>query len=313
VRSHPIPKARYAAILIVILVACIVTFLVACPPSAQAPAGQTQAPQRPQIVTPPATLPQTTQPQGASPSTRPPLVSTGRPEHPQPEKQGMLAVIIDDAGYSLEELQGFLDLPVPLTIAVLPNLPHSREAARRVIASGKDLILHCPMEATGGENPGPGALSTGQSAPEIEALLAQAFASVPGAKGMNNHMGSRATADEALMRVVLGYLRREGMFYIDSRTTAETVGPRVALELGVPFAQRDVFIDVSTSAEEIAAAFAKGVSEAKTRGSAVMIGHVQNKGVLDILRAREQGLSSQDVRLARLADVLQDQERTPAH
>jgi hypothetical protein len=224
----------------------------------------------------------------------------------------MLAVIIDDAGYNLGELQAFLDLPGPLTIAVLPNLPHSREAARRVVAAGKDLILHCPMEAVGGEDPGPGALRIGQSPSEVESLLAAAFASVPGAQGMNNHMGSRATADEALMSTVMGFLKREGKLYVDSRTTADTVGPRVARARGVPFLQRDVFVDESTSDEDIAAAFVKGVGEAKTRGFAVLVGHVQNRGVVDILRAEERNLSGEGVRLARLADVLGEEERETA-
>lgn len=229
--------------------------------------------------------------------------------HPRPEKQGMLAVIIDDAGYNLGELQAFLDLPGPLTIAVLPNLPHSREAALRVVAAGKDVILHCPMEAAGGEDPGPGALRTDQAPAQVESLLAAAFASVPGAQGMNNHMGSRATTDEALMGTVLGFLKREGKFFVDSRTTADTVGPRVARDLGVPFLQRDVFIDESTSDPDIAAAFGRGIAEARTRGQAVLIGHVQNRGVVDILRAEERNLSAQGVRLARLADVLGAQER----
>jgi uncharacterized protein len=224
----------------------------------------------------------------------------------------MLAVIIDDAGYSLSELQAFLDLPGPLTIAVLPNLPNSREAARRVLAAGKDLILHCPMEALGGENPGPGALLTSQSPEEIEALLTQAFASVPGAPGMNNHMGSRATADPVLMEVVMRFLKREGKFYIDSRTTASTVGPQIAESLGVPYLQRDIFIDRDTAESEITAAFAKGVGEARSKGSAVLIGHVQTRGVVDILRAEESGLVRQGVRLARLADVMRERGRDVA-
>jgi hypothetical protein len=224
----------------------------------------------------------------------------------------MLAVIIDDAGYSLSELQPFLELPGPLTIAVLPNLPNSREAARRVLAAGKDLILHCPMEALGGENAGPGALRTDQSPQEIESLLAQAFASVPGANGMNNHMGSRATADPAFMNVVLGYLKREGKFYVDSRTTAATVGPQIAESLGVPWLQRDVFIDRDTADSEITAAFTKGVGEARAKGSAVLIGHVQTRGVIDILRAEESGLAGQGVRLARLAEVMRERGRDVA-
>jgi len=295
-RSRSLPKARFAAILLLFLCSCLVAFLVACPPQA----GQkTQGrPARPSNLPAPS-LPSS--PLGAA-----------HPEQPRPGKQGMLAVIIDDAGYSLTELQAFLDLPGPFTIAVLPNLPHSRDAAQRVLAAGKDLILHCPMEATGGENPGPGALRTDQSPREVEALLEAAFATVPGALGMNNHMGSKATADAALMAAVIGYLKREGKFYVDSRTTPATVGPRIARELGVPFLERDVFIDVNTGADEIAAAFSQGVEEARTRGSSVIIGHVQNPGVIDILRAGEKELSRQGVRLARLADVMKEREEEPA-
>jgi len=294
-RSRPLPKARFAAIILILIVASIVTLLVACPPvTDKGSPAQKQTP-------PPA----------ASPSMGSPAAEGVPPGHPQLEKHGMLAIIIDDAGYNMGELQQFLDLPGPMTVAVLPNLPHSREAARRVLAAGKDLILHCPMEPKGSEDPGPGALRTEQSKGEIEALLAAAFASVPGAEGMNNHMGSRATADEALMRSVLGFLKREGKFYVDSRTTVETVGPRIARELGVPSTQRDVFIDADTTEAEITAAFIKGTEEAKTRGSAVLIGHVQNRAVIDILRAQERNLSGEGVRLARLTDVMREREREP--
>ena len=291
-RSRPLPKARFAAIILILFVACVVAFLAACPPDS----GRGGAPAT--AHRPPAPA-----------SPLPEAARTGPPAHPRPERPGALVVIIDDAGYNLGELQPFLDLPGPLTIAVLPNLPHSTEAARRVIAAGKELILHCPMEATGGEDPGPGALRTDQGPAEVESRLAAAFASVPGALGMNNHMGSRATADEALMRTVLGFLKREGKFFVDSRTTADTVGPRLAAEIGVPFLQRDLFVDDSTLDADIAAAFSRGIAEARTRGQAVLIGHVQNRGVADILRAEERDLFAQGVRLARLTDVLGEQER----
>jgi polysaccharide deacetylase 2 family uncharacterized protein YibQ len=233
------------------------------------------------------------------------------PEHPQPEKAGLLSIIIDDAGYSIAELQAFLDLPVPLTIAVLPNLPHSTEAAQRVRAAGKDLILHCPMEPAGGENPGPGALYTGESTAQTDALLDAAFASVPGAMGMNNHMGSRATSDTALMTDVISYLKAHGLLFIDSRTTADTVGARIAREQGVRGTQRDVFIDDITTDTEISAAFEKGVDEARDRGTAVLIGHVQNRGVVDILRAGVSAIAAQGARYARLGDVIEERERNP--
>jgi polysaccharide deacetylase 2 family uncharacterized protein YibQ len=231
------------------------------------------------------------------------------PERPHPEERGILALIIDDAGYNLEELQAFLDLPMPLTVAVLPNLPHSTEAARRVRAAGKDLILHAPMEPDGGEDPGPGAIFTGQSPEKIRQLLEADFASVPGALGMNNHMGSKATADEAVMREVLGFLKDTGRLFVDSRTTADTAGPRVAQALGLPILQRDVFLDDDTDEGAIGAWFDKGIAEAQARGSAIAIGHVQNRGVVDILRAAERNLAAQGVRMARLPEVLAARER----
>jgi len=307
-RSRPLPTARFAAIIVLLVVAAAVAFLIACPPAARGtgtqatPARQPTAPRSPEAQSQP----------NAGSSVRSSQPGSIPPEHPRQERQGLLAVIIDDAGYSLEELQAFLDLPLPLTVAVLPHLPHSQEAARRVLAAGKDLILHCPMEPNGGEDPGPGALYTGQSPQQIEALLDAAFASVPGAIGMNNHMGSKATAEESLMTTVLGYLKRKGMLYIDSRTTPDTVGPRIARQLGVPVLERNVFIDVGTGDEQIASAFDKGVAEARARGSTVLIGHVQNKGVVDILRAMNARLAGQGVRLARLVDVLADREGNPS-
>jgi polysaccharide deacetylase 2 family uncharacterized protein YibQ len=226
--------------------------------------------------------------------------------------RGILALVIDDAGYSLQELQAFLDLPMPLTVAVLPNLPHSTEAARRVLAAGKDLILHCPMEPGGGQDPGPGAIRTGQSPEEIKRLLDADFSSVPGALGMNNHMGSKATADEVLMTVVLGYLKGRGLLFLDSRTTADTAAPRAAEALGMRILRRDVFIDNEVDEEAITDSFDKAVQEAGSSGTSVAIGHVQNRGVVDILRAAQTTLAASGVRMARLAEVMDARERTSA-
>ena len=293
-RSRKVPRIRFVAIAALILAAGVVALLVACPPAPRPPAG----PAEPAAPT--------------EPLARPPANGTLPPERPHPEERGVVAVIIDDAGYDLRELQVFLDLPIPLTVAVLPDLPHSAEAARRVAAAGKDLILHGPMEPDGGQNPGPGVILTGQSPDRIREILREDFASVPGAIGMNNHMGSKATADEAVMRVVLGFLRDNGKIFVDSRTTADTAGPRVALALCMPILQRNIFLDDDTREEQIAAWFTRAVDEAKSRGTVVAIGHVQNRGVADILRAAERTLASQGVRLARLGEVLARQERNTA-
>jgi polysaccharide deacetylase 2 family uncharacterized protein YibQ len=297
-KSRPLPRIRLAAILVLLAAAGAVAFLVACPPG-RTPVSEPQAP----LVPAPATPPE-------KPAVAPrPAVSALPPERPHPEERGMLALIVDDAGYNLEELQAFLDLPMPLTVAVLPNLPHSTEAARRVRAAGKDLLLHAPMEPDGGEDPGPGAILTGQSPERIRQLLEADFASVPGALGMNNHMGSKATADEAVMTTVLGYLQETGRLFVDSRTTAATAGPRVARSLGLPILQRDVFLDDDPDEGAIGGSFDKGIAEARARGSAIAIGHVQHRGVVDILRAAERNLAAQGVRMARLQEVLAARER----
>ncbi len=298
------PRLRLTAVIVTLAAAAIIAVLVACPPPAQKVSAA--AAPAPTVPAPPASaLPsqKPEPPRSASVKTQGTEPASGPV---QVEPQARLAVILDDAGYSLQELQPFLELPGPLTVAVLPNLPYSAEAARRVLAAGKDLILHCPMEADGEEDPGPGALRVGMSPDQIEALLAADFASVPGAEGMNNHMGSRATADPALMEVVLGYLKHRGLFFVDSRTTAQTVGPSIAQRLGVSFLQRNVFIDDVRSEKAVGNAFSVGVREARERGTAVVIGHVQNKSVLDILRAGQKELADNGVRLARLEEIMSE-------
>jgi hypothetical protein len=219
-----------------------------------------------------------------------------------PSQRGLLAIVIDDAGYDLSDLQPFLDLPMPLAVAVLPNLPHSGEAARRVLAAGKELLLHLPMEPEGGEDPGPGALLTGQTPAELERLLDAALQSVPGAVGVNNHMGSKATADHAFMAVVLEALSRRGMFFVDSRTTTLTVAASDAERLGVPYLARKVFLDAVE--EGIEQSLDSAIAAAASGGSTVAIGHVQSRDLAAILRRAADGMERVGVRPATLSALI---------
>jgi polysaccharide deacetylase 2 family uncharacterized protein YibQ len=227
-----------------------------------------------------------------------------------PRVAGRMAVIIDDAGYSLDDLQPFLDYPGPLAVAVLPNLPSSEETARRVLAAGKTLLLHCPMEPLSGGNPGPGALRTDHTDAELESLLESALASVPGAVGVNNHMGSRATADDRLMSVVFSFLEKKGLFYIDSRTTIDSVGARIAARYSVPFLERDVFMDNERSENEIRKSIIAGITEAETRGSAVLIGHIHTPQILAILKSEEQAFRDAEIRIAGLNEIFESEKGT---
>lgn len=291
-RSRTHSRYRIAVVLLSFLIVGLAAVLVSCPREkpAAAPAAVRPSPA-------PEAAPAEPEPAARNPSTQAPAAKPV-----QPAERGRLALIIDDAGYDLSELQPFLDLPMPLAVAVLPNLPHSTEAARRVRNAGKELLLHLPMEPEGGEDPGPGALLTGQPAAEIERLLDAALESVPGAVGVNNHMGSKATADRAFMTALLDALDRRGLFFVDSRTTALTVAASEAERLGVPYLARKVFLDaVDGSIEKSLDA---AVDAAARGGSAVAIGHVQTDGLAAILRRAAEGMERSGVRPATLSALI---------
>jgi polysaccharide deacetylase 2 family uncharacterized protein YibQ len=243
---------------------------------------------------------------GAEPERGETLAQGPVAEPVHPAVRGQLALIIDDAGYDLAELQPFLDLPMPLAIAVLPNLPNSAEAARRVRESGKDLLLHLPMEPEGPEDPGPGALLTTHTAAELERLLDTALATVPGAVGVNNHMGSKATADRAFMDVLLEALDHRGLLFVDSRTTPFTVAAAEAERLGVPSIERKVFLDAVDGGIE--KSLEAAIDAAASAGAAVAIGHVQTDGLADILRRAESGMERSGVRPAKISSLVARRE-----
>lgn len=262
-------KTRWA-LLLLLSIAALLAFLLVLIPRRPAPrAGEYVVPvpeKEPLPLLEPLAEP------GAEPGAEPRVAARALPE----AREARLAIVIDDVGYSLSGLQEFLALPYPLAFSVLPDLPHSREAGRLIAAAGKELLVHLPMEPSSGSNPGPGAVLTAQSDEEILELLDQSLERLPQAVGLNNHMGSRATADRRVMGLVLGFLRGRGLFFLDSRTTADTVGPELAGRLGVLLLERDVFLDNENSAAYIEGALRHGVRTARARGSAVLIGHVQN-------------------------------------
>jgi polysaccharide deacetylase 2 family uncharacterized protein YibQ len=202
-----------------------------------------------------------------------PAAQRATPPELPPENRGTLVFIIDDAGNNLRELEPFLRFPGPLTIAVLPGLPHSAQAARLIRAAGKEVFLHQPMEAMGGQPPGPGAIYSGMSADEIKSILSRNLAEIGPAAGINNHQGSKITMDNEAMETILGFCAEHGLNFLDSRTTAETVVPAAALRLGITIGERDVFIDNEQDKTSMVRYIGEGLKRARQRGSAILIGH----------------------------------------
>jgi uncharacterized protein len=185
-----------------------------------------------------------------------------------------LAIIIDDLGYDRSAADAVLALGFPLTVSVLPHLPLSGELAEEAQRRGDQVMLHLPMESEAdGAKPEDIELRVGMSAAQVAATLAGMLDTVPYAAGVNNHQGSRATADPALMQALMPALRQRGLFFVDSRTNAKTVAYDVAERAGVLAASRKVFLDDVASRDAILKQLDLAARDARRDGFSIAIGH----------------------------------------
>ncbi len=201
--------------------------------------------------------------------------STGEAIPPTVARHPTLIFVIDDVGYNKAELEPFLKLPFPITFAIMPKLPHSSDSALAIRNAGKEMILHQPMEALGGNDPGPGAVYLSMDAATIEKTVAENIDSLPYPPvGMNNHMGSAVTRDRAAMTPILKLVKDRGMYYLDSLTAPGTVSAEICRETGTKYMERTVFLDNKSDRESILAAIDEGKRIARKSSAAIMIGHV---------------------------------------
>jgi polysaccharide deacetylase 2 family uncharacterized protein YibQ len=211
----------------------------------------------------------------AAPTPRSVPTATPRPR-PSPGARGRLAILLDDAGQTMDSIATAAGLPPEVGVAVLPFLPHSAEIAETMHGSGHEVWLHLPMEPEGypASNPGPGAVFVGMADAEIRAAVHAAINNVPHAVGVNNHMGSRASADLRVMTWVMQELKARGLAFIDSRTSRDTVAEEAARALGVPAGRRHVFLDNTRSTAAIRAQLAEAVEKCRIDGATIAIGHL---------------------------------------
>lgn len=221
------------------------------------------------VASPPSAVP------SPQPSAQPrPAPHQSEPRiSPRPPAQFVAALIFDDAGGSQDDVESIIAIGRPAAVAVLPGLTYSADVARRSRAAGLEVLLHLPLEAEAGQALGPGGVTLSMTDAEIHSAVRSGLESVPGAIGVNNHMGSKGTADSRVMRAVMEAVREAGLFYIDSRTTTATLGESTAAELGVPTAARAVFLDNENDDEAIRGQVRRLITLARERGSAIAIGH----------------------------------------
>lgn len=195
------------------------------------------------------------------------------PAVPAQVQAAMVAIVIDDIE-SLDQLRPFLEVPLTISFAVLPTSPGATAVAAHLSVTHREYLVHLPMEPVEADHvTGPGFLNTAMDEAVIQAVLARHIEAVPGARGANNHMGSKFTTDGPRMDAVMRFLARREMFFVDSRTAAATVGRASAERAGVPVAERDVFLDNDSNEAAVLARLIELALVARERGCAVGIGH----------------------------------------
>lgn len=220
------------------------------------------------------------------------LFATGNVSAKEPKlsslKKRSLSIVIDDFGNNMEGTKEMLDLPISLTVAVMPLMDTTKEDAELAHRMGHEVIVHMPMEPLKGKRSwlGPGAITTDLSNEEIRKRVEAAIDSVPFAVGMNHHMGSRASADERVMRVVLTVCKERGLYYLDSRTTPKSVIPELAEEIGVPLLENEMFFDDIYTTRHIVKQANRVVKRLEKDDEVIAIGHVGITGtkMVNVLR-----------------------------
>jgi len=186
-----------------------------------------------------------------------------------------VAIIIDDIGYDRKMAEGFLELDVPLTFSVLPEGTFNHSIIDQALKKDVEIMLHLPMEPGNypSVNPGPGALLSSMKPDELIAQLNADLDRVPSVKGVNNHMGSKLTASSEQMRQIFTILKKRDLFFVDSRTSTDTLCRPSAELLHLPFAERDVFIDHEQTPEFVRKQLKLLIRRAKRQGYAIGIAH----------------------------------------
>jgi hypothetical protein len=197
---------------------------------------------------------------------------------PSPLKAGVrpkMAIVIDDLGSDKEIAREILQLNLPITFSILPFTSHSKTIAKEAHRKGKEIILHLPMEPHGYPQvqPGEGVLLSEMDESALLHQLSKDIEAVPYISGVSNHMGSRLMEDQEKLKILLSELKRRGLFFLDSRTTPQTLGFQTAKVLGLQTSERTVFLDNSLDENSIKQRIDELIQHALSAGKAIGIGH----------------------------------------
>jgi len=230
-----------------------------------------------------------------------------RADRPPPPAEGkpQLALVIDDFGYSKNEtVKSFLTIDLPLTISVLPSLPHSRYVLERARSLGKETLLHLPMEAES-EPAGAGSVGTAMSEESIRELVEQYLRESKGIAGVNNHQGSLATQDRRVMTAVIAVLKGRGLFFLDSLTSSKSIAYNTARSLDVRTARNDLSLDANTEDPAVVEErLVRLIAMARRTGSAIGIGHPK-RWTYEAIAASEKLFKESGVELVFVSELVE--------
>jgi hypothetical protein len=240
-----------------------------------------------------------------APQTPPPLWQRNASAAHTVMGRPMLALVIDDVGVDRKRsARAIAELPAAVTLSFLPYAAEVARQAQDARTRGHEIIVHVPMEPDNSSiDPGPHALRVNAAPDALLRDFDWNLSQFDGYVGINNHMGSRFTRDADGMRAILGVLKARGLLFLDSRTTGQTVGPRIARDLGLPFLERDVFLDNVASAASIEAQLAEFERLARRDGYAIAIGHPRGE-TLDVLIPWAQSVEARGFALVPLSAVM---------
>lgn len=193
------------------------------------------------------------------------------------DQRPVLSLVIDDLGYSFEKGQAAINLPGNHTYAIIPGATYSQKLATLAQRKNKEVILHLPLQSSNSEAAmEPNSLNENMDEDQLTANLHSMLSAIPNIKGINNHMGSHLTEIDYFMRPIMDIIRsyNPGLYFLDSRTTANSVAQTEALNYGLNSISRDVFLDNDyTNIESIRLQYQIWLQKARERGFAIAIGH----------------------------------------
>ena len=223
--------------------------------------------------------------------------------------QNKLAIVIDDVGYHLKEDAAIFAMPREISVAIIPAAPHARARNQEAKSQGRDILIHMPMQPVSAVKIEDGGLHLGMSAAQVNDRVNTAKNIVRDAIGMNNHMGSAATADPQLMTYLMTALQEKHLFFLDSRTIGKSVAGKIAKEQGVRSLDRHIFLDDSNEFADVQRQFKAAIHYARKHGSAIAIGHPR-ANTIAVLQAGLNNLP-EDIQLVGMGNLWRNEKVIP--